>query len=195
MRPEHSSIPQITPIMDSLKIVLVGNVGAGKTTAIASVSETSMLGTEAKATEGEALHRKATTTVGIEYSVLHIRNTKVHLYGTPGQHRFDFMSSIACQGAVGMIIMIDNAHQQPLVEIDYFFQRHGDFLQKHPAIVAITHYDDNNTQTYLIEYHRYLKTQGISCPVMRLDARDKHQVRSMIEKLCAEIMRHRTETY
>lgn len=174
-----------------MKIVFVGTVGSGKTSAIASVSETLMLGTEAKATEQDALHRKTTTTVGIEYGVMRIHATKLHLYGTPGQRRFDFMSEIACQGALGMVVLIDNAHQASLEEIDYYLQRHRDFLRKHPAVIAITHYDDNDTQTYLIEYHRYLKTQGIACPVMRLDARDGKQVKQVLEKLHGEIIRRR----
>ncbi|MDD5274954.1 MAG: ATP/GTP-binding protein [Methylovulum sp.] len=197
MRPEYLATPRLVPIPTPapapMKIVFVGNVGSGKTTAITSLSESAMLGTEVRATEQDALHRKATTTVGIEYGVMHIHDTKLHLYGTPGQRRFDFMASIACQGAVGMVVMIDNAHPHPLVELDYFLQRHGDYLKTHPAIVAITHYDDNTTQTYLIEYHRYLREHGISCPVMRLDAREKTQVTQVVEKLYAKIIRSRRE--
>lgn len=174
-----------------IKIVIVGNVGAGKSTAIASISEVPMLRTEAKATERDALHRKTTTTVGIEYGMLHVRNRKVHIYGTPGQRRFDFMAPIACKGGVGKIIMIDNAHPQPLAELDYFLQQHGDFLKNHPAIIAITHNDDTDTQTCLIEYHKYLMERDISCPVMRLDARDKRQVIGAVEKLCDEILSRR----
>ncbi len=191
MRPKHLTIPPLTPTPAPMKIVFVGNVGSGKTTAIASLSESPMLGTEVRATEQDALHRKPTTTVGVEYGTTHIHNTKLHLYGTPGQRRFDFMASIACQGAIGMIVMIDNAHPQPLAEMAYFLQRHGDYLKNHPAVVAITHYDDNTTQTYLIEYHRYLREHGISCPVMRLDARERPQVRRVVEKLYAEIVSRR----
>jgi len=175
-----------------IKIVIVGSVGAGKTTAIAAVSEAPMLSTEAKATEADALHRKATTTVGLDYGVLHVGNTKVHLYGTPGQRRFDFMVPVACQGSAGKIIMIDNAGHQPLAELSYFLEQHGGFLKARPAIIAITHYDDNDTQTNLIEYHGCLRERGIACPVMRLDARDKPQVRRIVEKLCGEIISRRS---
>lgn len=176
-------------INNPLKIVFVGNVGSGKTTAVTVMSEVPVIGSEAKATEQDALHRKLTTTVGLEYGVAHIGNTKLHIYGTPGQRRFDFMASIVCKGAAGMIVLIDNGHTQPLTEVDYFLQFHGDFLKKHPAIVGITHYDDNNTETNLIEYHNYIRENGFACPVMRVDAREKSQVHKLVTKLHDEIIR------
>lgn len=174
-------------INNPLKIVFVGNVGSGKTTAVSLISEVPVIGSEAKATEQDALHRKQTTTVGLEYGIANIDNTKLHIYGTPGQRRFDFMASIVCKGAAGMIVLIDNGHEQPLTELDYFLQFHRDFLKHHPAIIGITHYDDNNTETYLVEYHRYIRDNGFSCPVMRVDAREKVQVQKLVKKLYTEI--------
>ena len=136
-----------------LKLVFVGNVGSGKSTSIKAISEVPVIGTEAKATETDALHRKQETTVAIEYGIVHVQNTKLHLYSTPGQRRFDFMAAILCHGAAGMIIMIDNGHANPLEELAYFLELHSEFLKKRPSILTITHYDDNNTDTHLIEYH------------------------------------------
>jgi signal recognition particle receptor subunit beta len=177
------------PNNDSLKIVFVGNVGSGKTTAVSVISETPVIGSEAKATEDDALHRKLTTTVGLEYGVAHIDETKLHIYGTPGQRRFDFMASIACKGASGMVVLIDNGHGEPLTELDYFLQFHSDFLKEHPSIIGVTHYDDNNTETNLIEYHNYVRINGFSSAVMRLDAREKNQVQKIVKKLHTEIVR------
>jgi signal recognition particle receptor subunit beta len=175
-----------------LKIIFVGSVGSGKTTALSTISETPLLSTEAKATELDALHRKLTTTVGLEFGTTHVSGTKIHLYGTPGQRRFDFLVNIACKNASGMVILIDNAHEQPLVELDYFLQLHNDFLKKHPAIIGITHYDDNNTRTHLIEYHNHVRTHDLPSAVMRLDAREKVQVGKLIHKLYDEIIRYKT---
>ncbi len=173
---------------NTLKIVFVGNVGSGKTTAVSVISETPVIGSEAKATEQDALHRKLTTTVGLEYGVAHIDDTKLHIYGTPGQRRFDFMASIACKGASGMVVLIDNGHGKPLTELDYFLQFHSEFLKDHPSIIGVTHYDDNNTETNLIEYHNYVRTNGFSSVVMRLDAREKNQVQKIVKKLHTEIV-------
>ncbi|MFZ2726232.1 MAG: ATP/GTP-binding protein [Methylococcaceae bacterium] len=175
-----------------LKLVFVGNVGSGKTTSIRAISEIPVIGTEAKATEKDALHRKPETTVAMEYGILHLHNTKLHIYGTPGQRRFDFMANLLCKGAAGMIVMIDNGHENPLLELDYFLHFHHEFLKKHPTILAVTHYDDNETNTHLVEYHQYAKEYGFHLPVVRLDAREKHQVIRIVEKLVLEIIRRNT---
>ena len=57
-------------------------------------------------------------------------------------------------------------------------------------MVGITHYDDNNTETCLIEYHRHIRNDGFSCPVMRVDAREKDQVQKLVTKLYNRIVRH-----
>jgi signal recognition particle receptor subunit beta len=176
---------------ESIKLIFVGNVGSGKTTSINAISEIPVIGTEEKATESDALHRKPSTTVAMEYGIVHVNDTKLHIYGTPGQRRFDFMATLLCKGASGMVVMIDNGHANPLVELDYFLQFHKDFLQKYPSIIAITHYDDNNTNTLLVEYHQYVREHGFNCAVMRLDAREKNEVLRVVEKLVQEIIRRK----
>jgi signal recognition particle receptor subunit beta len=175
--------------LKELKLIFVGNIGSGKTTSINVISEIPVVGTEAKASEAEALYRKQTTTVAMEYGIVHINGIKLHLYGSPGQRRFDFMASLLCKGAAGMIIMIDNGHANPIAELDYYLQFHKDFLKRTPAIIAITHCDDNNTNTLLIEYHQYVREHSFACAVMRMDAREKDDVLRVVDKLVIEILR------
>ncbi len=176
---------------NEIKLIVVGNVGSGKTTSIEAVSEIPVIGTEAKANEREALHRKPTTTVAMEYGILQMQRTKIHLYGTPGQRRFDFMASILSKGAAGMIVMIDNGHDAPLTELDYFLNLHGKFIKENPTIVAVTHFDDTRTRTGLIDYHSYAIEKGFSVSVMRLDARVPSEVKNTIMKLLIEIIKRR----
>ncbi|MEC4747123.1 ATP/GTP-binding protein [Methylomicrobium sp. Wu6] len=170
-----------------LKVVVAGNVGSGKSTSIKAISEIPVISTETKATESVALHRKETTTTAIDYGVAYIANTKIHIYGTPGQRRFDFMADILCKGASGMVVMIDNGCQNPLTEIDYYLNRYGGFLQSSSGVIAITHFDDNHTQTSLLDYHTYILKNGFTCPVMLLDARNKHEVEKILLKLLLQI--------
>ena len=76
------------------KIIFTGPVGVGKTTAIAALSDDPPIQTDASASDMTAV-RKGYTTVAMDYGLIQLdENTKVHLYGTPGQERFDFMWDI-----------------------------------------------------------------------------------------------------
>ncbi|MEC4748237.1 ATP/GTP-binding protein [Methylomicrobium sp. Wu6] len=176
-----------------LKIIVVGSVGSGKSTSIRTISEIPVAGTEASASERQALHRKETTTVAMEYGIVHIEGAKLHLYGTPGQRRFDFMGSLLCKGASGMMVMIDNGGDNPMEELDYYLKFHGHFLKDKPAVIGVTHYDDTRTDTGLIDYHNYCISKNFNIPVMRLDAREKDHVERTMRRLLTEI--ERTENY
>lgn len=90
-----------------------------------------------------------------------------------------------------MIVMIDNGCEEPIQELDYFLNFHEEYLKINPAIIAVTHYDDFNTDTHLIDYHQYVMQHGFDCTVMSLDARNKEQLRKVILKLLIEIIRRR----
>jgi small GTP-binding protein len=86
-----------------LKIVVSGPVGAGKTTFIRSLSDTPFVDTDEAASEDIG---KASTTVALDFGTLEIEGTQVHLFGTPGQDRFDFMWEILCEGALGLVLLV-----------------------------------------------------------------------------------------
>ena len=76
--------------MSQYKIIFTGPVGAGKTTAIAALSDIAPVSTAAKATD-MTRDRKEKTTVAMDYGAMRLEDGgTVHLYGTPGQERFDF---------------------------------------------------------------------------------------------------------
>lgn len=180
------NLPEIS-IKNELKIVIAGNVGAGKSTSIRTISEIPVVCTEAKATESAALYRKNTTTTAMDYGIAHIANTKLHLYGAPGQRRFDFMGDILCKGADGIVVMIDNGGPDSLREVDYCLTQYGHFLKTSPGVIAITHLDDTNANTTLFDYHHHVLKHGFNCPVVPLDARSKPDVHKVLQKLLHEI--------
>jgi len=171
----------------SHKVILIGSVGSGKTTAIQSVSEKPAISTESKATEADALHRKQTTTTAMDYGQLQLNGKKIHLYGAPGQRRFDFMIPVLSVGASGMIVVIDNGAEKPLEELDYYLETHRSFLQKKPTMITVTHYDDTCTKTTLFDYHQYVRERGFSLPIMIMDARKPEQVLKTLEKFIAVV--------
>lgn len=90
-----------------VKIVVTGPFAAGKTTFIHTLSETQVLATERKVSDfSEGV--KSQTTVAMDFGRITIdRDLVMHLFGTPGQKRFDFMWQILAEGMLGFIVLID----------------------------------------------------------------------------------------
>jgi len=123
--------------MEPLKVIITGPVGAGKSTLIRTLSETEVVDTDAIATEDIG---KATTTVALDHGTMHLDGHLVHLFGTPGQERFDFMWEILSKGALGILLMVraDRPDSFPKARniLDFIVSR-----APVPHVVGVTHLD------------------------------------------------------
>jgi small GTP-binding protein len=82
-----------------LKIVVFGAFGAGKSTLI------STLDPESKHIEANCAG--GTTTVALDFGRIQADGCHIHLYGTPGQERFEFAREIIATGMDGAILLVD----------------------------------------------------------------------------------------
>ena len=90
----------------SLKIVVTGPFNAGKTRFIKAISEIDVVSTERKITHREK-DMKAQTTVAMDYGRVTLGENTLHLYGTPGQTRFEFMWEILMREMSGYVMLVD----------------------------------------------------------------------------------------
>ena len=174
-------------IIQQYKIVFGGTIGSGKSSAIKALSEIDVLSTEALNTDLES-HEKMLTTVGIDYGEITLDDgVKVGLYGTPGQDRFDFIWAVICKGAIGTIVMIDHATENPLIDLDHYVQAFQPFGNN--IVIAVTHIDRKPERTLSI-YRDWLKTRELNYPLFFVDARQQDDVLLLVETLIANIEVH-----
>lgn len=91
----------------SYRIVVTGPFNSGKSQFIKTVSDIAVVSTERKITTEER-GQKRMTTVAMDYGRVTFGNTVLHLSGTPGQQRFDFMWEILTREMHGFIVMVDS---------------------------------------------------------------------------------------
>lgn len=170
-------------ILQQHKIVFAGSMGAGKSTAIQTISNIDVLTTEAINTDLQA-HQKTLTTVGIDYGELTLEDgIVVGLYGTPGQERFNFIWNVITQGSIGTILFIDHSSNDPIQQLEYYLDY---FKEKSSNIViGVTHVDQKSTHNTSI-YQECLNTLDTSLATFFIDARNKEDVLLLIDTLITQ---------
>lgn len=168
------------------KIIFTGPVGAGKTTAIGAISDIPPVTTDASASD-MTLNRKGYTTVALDYGLLYLDDrTKVHLYGTPGQERFDFMWEILTNGGIGLILLLDNSRPNPLKDMQFFLDAFNDFIVAAPVVIGITKTDVKQSPS-VEDYADALEKKGMRPPIFEIDGRSRDDVKNLVMALLFSI--------
>lgn len=171
--------------MNDYKFIFTGPTGSGKTTAVAAISDIEVVNTEANLSIPDDDHEeKKTLTVGLDYGNLTLENKdKIHLYGTPGQERFDFMWEILTEGGLGLILLLDNSRADPIEDMHFFINTFKEFANSNRLVIGVTHMDINPTPT-IASYHKELEAMGIEkLPVFEVDARRKKDISTLLQAL------------
>lgn len=132
--------------MKTMRSVIAGAVGSGKSTFVRTLSEIEVISTDRTATDETSL-LKLKTTVALDFGRLRLSpNIDLHLYGTPGQARFDFMWELLIQHAHSYILLVA-AHRPN----DFHYAREIiSFINQRvqiPMIVGLTHTDCSGALT------------------------------------------------
>ena len=126
--------------MRTMRLVVAGTPGAGKTTFVRTISDIQVVDTDRTSTDETAL-LKQKTTVAFDFGRIAFGSTMdLQIYGTPGQSRFNFMWDFLIQRAHTYILLVA-AHRPS--EFHYARQiiSFMDQRVQIPMLVGLTHMD------------------------------------------------------
>lgn len=187
---DHSPSPSLAA---TVKILIAGGFGVGKTTMVGSVSEIQPLRTEEYLSELgsdvddiSGVEGKTTTTVAIDFGRITLNPELIlYLFGTPGQQRFWFMWDELAQGALGAIVLADTRRLEgSFAAVDFFERRNVPFL------VAVNCFE--SAPVYRPDEVREALDLDEHIPIMLCDVRDREISKEVLATLLEYLLKKRT---
>ncbi len=169
-------------------IIFTGPLRSGKTSAIASVSDIPVVSTQEVTSDlvldlGFGITQDKSATLVMDYGCMNLGGEeRIHLFATPGDERFDFMWDALTEGAIGVVILLDNSRRSPLKEMDFFLNAFGTLVEKRRAVLGINRMEEHPIPT-LRTYQERAGLLEVQVPIFELDPRQPKDVRTALRAL------------
>ncbi len=177
---------------DYRKLVIIGDIGAGKTQLIQTLSEISPVTTEANSSIDIG---KDLTTVGIDYGRISLNEeTALGLYGVPGQERFSFLWDMVSESVWGLMVLVKSTEPPRLDYLDRLLSHFIDAKEKTPCMVALTHsetVEHSELKNLSAQIDLVLHERDVSAPTLPIDCRSEQSAMLLLHTFNAMNI-HRT---
>lgn len=191
----HSAVTYLRGDETTLKVLVVGDFGVGKTTYVGTLSSITPLSTEEVMTEASTdtddlagLPDKTTTTVAMDFGRLHLNERLVmYLFGAPGQGRFWPMVTDLAVGALGALVLVDTRRLGESYPVIGLMEELGlPYAVAVNAFPGAPRYDTQELRTAMdLEDHT---------PLVYCDARDHASAKSALIALVTHLLTRTRES-
>lgn len=160
------------------QVAFVGPFGVGKTTAVCTVSASSVSTTEVASSAMRmrtGRHLKTTTTVGLEIGEWIAPDGKpVAIVGTPGQERFDMVRKAAMPRSEGVALWLFGHHEMALLDAELWLEFIATEVPARKLTIVLTRHDQ--AVATLEEFRAVIDKIDPEIPLVLADPRDAEDV-------------------
>ena len=167
------------------KIVVLGAMGAGKSTLVRTVASGGVVDTDVLNSDGGS--PQLTTTTAMDYADLDLSNgDRLRLFGAPGQARFGFLWPVLLHGAAGVLLLVDATSDCLGEELQHYLQAVEAAAPSVPVVIGVTKYDLVGDDR-MVACARRIAAHRRSLPMIPFDARSGRDGLRVIDVLASEL--------
>lgn len=161
------------------RIVFTGPPGAGKTTAIAMLSDSRPVITDVRDTDPALAGEPATVEVDVGRVDLD-GGRCVQLFGTPGPLRFESLWQVIATDALGLVILLDNSRSDPLDDLATCLDAYRHLLPTMNCAVGVGR-TAGFPRPAIDRFSDLLAERRLAFPVLPVDVRRREDVLALVD--------------
>jgi small GTP-binding protein len=169
--------------MANVKVVVTGPFNVGKTEFVRTISDIPTVSTERRITD-HLRSTKEETTVAMDYGQVKLGDDLFHLYGTPGQARFDFMWDILTKEMDAFVVLVDSCDRDTMLDVKGLLRTFRRLCRKrHIPYLVVANKQDKEGAWPVEKVRKSLGLKDIL--ILPCVANEKTSVRHVLEELQA----------